>query len=362
MRRILLLFVVVSMLISAGCGGDRQAEAEDGSTATKADALEVAAVEPAEPRTAMKDRETFVVRKAAREAILTGFTRARNTMTLVAEVEGRVEEVKADVGDTLDDKGVFAVLDNTFVNLDLQKNRADQAKLRSELEYHRKELDRYKELVEGRTAAQSTLDNNVRNFETTRQQLRAMQVEERRLMERLVRHTIKGPSGWKVVSRELEPGEWVSVGQTAGTLGNFKQLLVPFALSSAEYRTLMDMGKTVTLKLPDHGGTVEASIERVAPGFDPETRKINVDLEIAGGELEMRGGVRAQLVLPLPDPGGSVLVPRSALVKAYEEHFLVNPDGERVRVMLLGTRGDDLYRVSSPDVRPGDRFILNPNG
>lgn len=359
MRRVTLWFVVVVMLFAMGCGGDSQADAEE--TAPDTPVADTVREDGATRKLPAKDAPTFAARKAAREAVLTGFTRARNTMTLVSEVEGRVEKVVADVGDTIGEDGVFAVLDDTFVSLDLQKNRADQARLKSELEYHRKELDRYRELVKGKTAAQSTLDDNVRNYESTLQQLRALQVEERRLAERLKRHTIKGPAGWKVVSRELEPGEWVTIGQKAGDLGNYSRLLVPFALSSGEYKTLMELGKTVTLKLPDHGGTVKAAIERVAPGFDPETRKINVDLEIAEGAVEMRGGVRAQLVLPLPDPGGSVLVPRTALLKAYEEYFLVTPEGQRVRVMLLGTQADENYRVSSPDVLPGDRFLLNPN-
>ncbi|WP_250645555.1 hypothetical protein [Salidesulfovibrio onnuriiensis] len=116
------------------------------------------------------------------------------------------------------------------------------------------------------------------------------------------------------------------------------------------------------LLLPELGMTVHAHVERVSPGFDPETRKINVDLQIDKGDFEFRGGVRTELTLDLPDPGGSVLVPASALVKAYEEHFLVLPDKERVRVVLLGSGPDNTRRVTSPDVRPGDEFLKYPSG
>jgi RND family efflux transporter MFP subunit len=361
MMRKLLLYLFAVLFLAAGCGGDLPGEAgvekEDGErVAAVEDEFEVPVVEP------WGAVDTFVARRAARQAVLTGFTRARNTMTLVAEVDGRVERVFADVGDTIGEDGRFAELDDTFVRLDLENNRAEQGRLKSELAYHRKEMERYRELVKGRTAAQSTLDNNVRAHDTTLQQLKVLQVEERRLQERLVRHIIKAPKGWKVKHRELEPGEWVTRGQTAATLGNYSALLVPFALSSREFSALKKMGEAIELRLPDEGGAVTARVERVAPGYDPETRKINVDLEIASGDIVMRGGIRTELVLPLPDPGGAVLVPRSALLKAYEEFFLVRPEGGRVRVMLLGGGPEGTVRVSSPDVRPGDRFLTEPDG
>lgn len=355
------LFAFVVLFLAVGCGGDMPAESGE----HREDGERVAAIEEGVDEAAEGPRgevETFSARKAAREAVLTGFTRARNTMTLVAEVDGRVERVFADVGDSIGEDGRFAELDDTFVRLDLENNRAEQGRLKSELAYHRKEMERYRELVKGRTAAQSTLDNNVRAHDTTLQQLRALQVEERRLQERLVRHIIKAPEGWKVKHRELEPGEWVTRGQTAATLGNYSTLLVPFALSRREFSALKKMGEAIELRLPDEGGAVTARVERVAPGYDPETRKINVDLEITSGDISMRGGIRTELVLPLPDPGGAVLVPRTALLKAYEEFFLVRPEGGRVRVVLLGGGPGGTVRVSSPDVRPGDRFVVAPDG
>mgnify|MGYP000103167199 FL=1 len=306
--------------------------------------------------------ETFVVEKATRTATLTAFTRARNSMTLVSEVSARVSKVPLDVGDVIGKKGVFAYLDATFIKLDLARNRADQQRLKSDVTFYGKERKRYEDLVKQKTAAQSTLDSYTRDYATAKHQLRALQVEERSLLEQLSRHTLKGPAGWKVIERSIEPGEWVNVGDKVAELGRYDVLLVPFALSSGEYRALKSLGREVTLRLPDLGKTVMAHVERVSPGFDPETRKINVDLQIDSGELEFRGGIRTELTLHLPDPGGSVLVPESALVKAYEEHFLVTPAGKRVRVVLLGSGGEGVKRVTSPQVRPGDVFLKQPSG
>jgi RND family efflux transporter MFP subunit len=353
--------LILTAVLVAGCGNDRpEADGSAGSSlpgSALAEAAQAEVVTPPPP--APGSTETFVARSAARRSSLTGFTRARNAMTLVSEESGRVRRVLADVGDTLDPTGLFAELDTTFIELDLAANRADQERLKSDLDYNKKEMDRYEALVKNGTAPQSTLDSNVRAHQSALQQLRAKQVEERVLLERLKRCDLFGPAGWKVVTRYIEPGEWITKGEQVAELGRYDVLLVPFALTSEEYRALKDMGDTLTLRLTDLGGTVRAKVARVSPGFDAQTRKINVDLEIAEGDFEFRGGIRTELDIGLPDPGGAVLVPQSALVKAYEEYFLMTPDNQRVRVVLLGA-DDDLRRVTGPDVRPGDVFLLNP--
>jgi len=348
--------LLMGLFVLAGCGNEATTEgAVPGSGLVQAAEAEAQSQTPP-PRST----ETFVAQSAARRSALTGFTRARNAMTLVTEESGRVQSVTADVGDTLGANGLFAQLDTTFIRLDLDTNRTDQQRLKSDLVYNKKEKERYEALVKNQNAAQSTLDSNVRAHQAALQQLRAKQVEERVLIERMKRFSLTGPAGWKVITRYVEPGEWITKGEKVAELGRYDVLLVPFALTSEEYRALNDMGDTVTLRLTDLNSTIQAQVERVSPGFDPQSRKINVDLEISNGSIEFRGGIRCELVIELPDPGGAVEVPSSALIKAYEEHFLITPDGERVRVVLLGSADGDKRRVSSPDVQPGDTFLLHP--
>lgn len=356
MHRIIVpLFIVMALCLSA-CGSD----STNAETAKPENEGEGRVVEQIGKEAAPRSSETFVADAASRRSSLTGFTRARNSMTLVSEEAGRVEKVVADVGDTLGPDGLFAQLDTTFIRLDLAGNRADQQRLRSDLEYNKKEMDRYKTLVKNRNAAQSTLDSNVRSHQSALQQLKAKEIQERVLSERLERFSLRGPSGWKVVTRYIEPGEWITTGTKVAELGRYDVLLVPFALTSGEYRALKEQGGTIELTLTDLGKTIRASVARVSPGFDAQTRKINVDLEIAEGDFEFRGGLRTELVLDLPDPGGAVIVPRSALIKAYEEYFLMTPDRERVRVVLLGSGPGGTRRVSGSEVRAGDTFLLEP--
>ncbi len=306
----------------------------------------------------------FIAKPAARTLSLTGFTRARTTMTLVAEESGRCMEVLADIGEEIGPDGVFAKLDPTFIQLDLDRNRAEQTRLNSDVRFHSKEMQRYKKLVKGETAAQTALDSRVKELTSARQQLEVLKVEEKRLLERLDRLLLKAPAGWKVSSRNLEAGEWIVAGTAVADLGRFDVLLVPYALTNSELSALRDFGENLKLYLPEAQAEAQARIARIAPDFDPETRKIMVDLEVVDGDFVFRGGLRTVLNIPLPDPGGSVLAPINSLIKAYEDYFLIRPDGKRVKVLVLGDGPEGAHgptaRISSPEISAGQSFLLNP--
>jgi hypothetical protein len=149
------------------------------------------------------------------------------------------------------------------------------------------------------------------------------------------------------------------------TVGDYTRLLVPFSLAPDEYEYLQASGP-ITLSLPDKNILVPAEVYRENPAFDPSTRKISVELAVdqssaAGGLQNMRGGLRAELAISLPDESGAVLVPKSAVIERYEEFYIVREGGERVKVVVLGPGPADTLRVSAEEVCPGERFKRKNN-
>ena len=312
-----------------------------------------------EPQPVLKD--VVVARPAMRRVTLTGYTRARYVMDIVSEEAGRCVKVIADVGDQIGENGLFAILDTTFIDLALRKNKVDQERLTNMIAFHAKEVGRFEKLVERETAAQSRLDEIQNKLDQAQFQIRALRVQEAELNERRSRHHIGVPRGWSVIQRDLEPGEWVSVGKHLGKAGDFRTLLVPFALSPEEYRALTRLKGPIELVLFGEGRetiSIEASMARISPAFDPETRKIKVELAVASGLSEKRGGLRTELTLSIPDPSGVVLIPASAVTERYEEFWLTRTNGDRVRVLFLGNGPDNTYRVRASELKPGDKFRI----
>ena len=309
---------------------------------------------------AFQGSETSIheVKAAYKETVFSGFTRARAEVTLVSEVAGRAERVYLDVGQTLGEDGHFAQLDSTFLTLDLEQNRNQQAQLQNRLAYLSLEVDRFKNLVEKQTIAQSTFDEMVNRLDQARLELAVLKTGEKILEERLKRFTLKGTAGWRVITRNIEPGQWVNTGSMVARLGDYRSLYAPFALD-ARTCAVLQQTENLTLSLPEFNTTVPARIARISPDYDPQTRKIAVDLEISGGLPEMRGGLRVTLGLNLQNGTPELLVPDGALVQRYDDWWVTLEDGESLRVRVLGQGPEGMKRIAAGQLKAGDRIVVN---
>jgi RND family efflux transporter MFP subunit len=312
---------------------------------------------------AFAEEALVTAQPAFQQELLSGFTRERTRLVLSAETSGRVVEVNGDVGDITVGGEPFACLDPTFIGLELAANQAEKQALEVDLAYFRKEVKRIRQLLAQKSSSESQLDAAVRNLDKTRVQLESLEIAGRTLQERKQRHCIRPPAGWRIISRQVEPGEWINAGEPVVEVGDYRTLLVPFALSMDEYRALQAQGDDLRLRLPQQGGEVSASLLRVSPAFDDTSRKIAVELEIGEGVAERRGGLRAELALAIPLNSGAVVVPESALLQRYEQYWLMPPEGEAVRVVYLGRDTGPqgpVVRVVAPEVKAGDRFQRHP--
>lgn len=297
---------------------------------------------------------------ATRSVELRAFTRAKASIELIAESQGKVLEVLAEVGDQIGEEGVFARLDPTFIELERATNEAMQKKLVAQLAYNTKEVTRYRRLVAGKSAPQSQLDALTLSLSNSKYELESLKTEGEVLRERLLRTAVRVPAGWKIISRAVEPGQWVNVGQVLGQAGDFQTLLVPFALTAQQYKALREK-EHLELFIEDEKQVVPASIEFVSPGFDAQTRKIGVTLCISRGLEEFRGGLQCSLKIETQGASGSVILPRKSLEQRYEQYWVKREDGQSIQVTFLGLADEsspDMVRIASDTIQPGQRFYL----
>ena len=304
--------------------------------------------------------KTFVAEPAMRIIHMTGFTRPRTIITISSEEDARCVAVYADVGDAIGKDGLFAELDTTFVDFDIRRNQEKQQAIQTAVKFYKLEAERYRKLIEKKHVAQTTLDALERDLERAKEDLEALKVEEMMLREHKERHFILAPVGWKVISRYIEPGELVSKDDELAMLGNFNVLLVPMAFTPTQLIKLSNM-EQIELYLPELDETVSAEIENISPDYDSSMRKIGVDLLIKDFPIEKRGGIRADLNLPMRESEGAVVVPDTALLQGYEEAYLVREDGEEVPVVVMGDgKKKGTKRVRSAQIKAGERFLTNP--
>ncbi len=309
--------------------------------------------------------ELVELRPYVRQISFTGFTRPIKELTVAAEIDGKYTSVVVDVGDRVEAAGVVAQIDSTFVELDITKNRIDQKRTERQLALERKTLARFENLINQKSTAQATYDEAVLRAEVLELTLRSLKNEEQRLRERLARHTLYGPVGWQVIERFIEPGEFIRQGEPVLKLGDFNSLVIPFLFTFEELRLLREMD-ALQLYIPDLERWVDAVIYRIAPDFDQTKRKIAVDLMIERNVVQttanLRGGLRTRLMLKGKTEENSYRVPYSALISRYEAHWLLTPEGEQRKVILLGRSEDGKEAIiNGNSLSKNDVFVAYPD-
>lgn len=312
----------------------------------------------ATPPVFCEEVEWVTVEPAFRQVNTTGFSRARSTMYLATEVAGKVKQVYADVGETIPPEGEFACLDDTFVNIDIKEAENEIAQHAGDVSFFEKQVSRHKKLVAKKSAAVSQLDDYQRQLENLKRTLTKAKLNKQRLEENRRRHCIAVPAGWRVIERNIEPGQWINIGDPVGKVGDYSHLLVPLSLSAEELAALKQKKDHLQVKLVDYGIQVFASIGRISPAFDESSRKIRVDLLIEDDLPDYRGGMRVELLLELADEFGAFLIAKKALDKRFEEVWLERKNGESLRVKILDYPAENMARIISTDIKTGDQFKI----
>ena len=294
-----------------------------------------------------------------RQVKVLGFTRARSMMQLASEVGGKVKTVFADIGETIPAEGKFACLEDAFVNIDIETAKNEIAQHSADVGYFTKQVSRHKELVAKKSVAISQLDDLERQLANVHGKLNSAELKKQRLEEKRLRHCIEVPVGWRVIERNIEPGQWINVGEPVGKVGDYYHLMIPLSLSIIELTSLKQ--KNFKAYLVDYKQEVSVKIDRISPAFDERSHKIRVDLLIDDDLPDHRGGMRVELLLDVPDEFGAFRIPSKALEERFEEFWLERKNGKALRVKVLGNPGDEFVRVMSPDIKVGDQFkVLRP--
>lgn len=298
---------------------------------------------------------------AYRKTTITGFSRARHSMVLSTEIAEKVKPVFVDIGDTVPQSRNIACLDDTFVKIDINLMGNEIAQHQIDIDYYQKQVNRYKKLVAKNSAAVSQLDDFQRQLANAQRLTQINKLKKKRLKEQHKRYCIKAPQGWKVIERRVETGQWLNIGDPVAKVGDYRTLLVPLALSVSEMKALEHQQYQLKVNLPEYNQQVPASIERISPSFDEQSRKIQVDLLLEKNLPVHRGGLRVEVNLELPESAGTFFISPKALDKKFEEVWLERKDGTRISVDLLGYTENGLARISSYEIKTGDQFkILQP--
>jgi len=334
----------LSLAFLAGCGQGEGQEGGGGGFQFPPTAVEVAPV----------------LRGAVQETFETvGTVQAREAITVVSEIDGKVVSLPFVEGDPIEKGAVIAKLDDAELAADLARAEA----LRDQ---RRASHDRVKTVVDQRAGAPQDLDD-------ASAALRVAEADVALARARLAKTRITAPFSGMVGAREVSPGAFIRGGEPITELAQVSELEIVFAVPE-RYVGRMTRGALVRVSTTAYPGyELEGVLEVIDPVLDAQTRNVRMIAWVSNPEARFRPGMSASVTAVLSMRDSALTIPSEAIFAEGDQFlaYVVQPDSSVAPSPLtLGTRlagsvevlegvkeGDLVVRAGHQKLFPGAKVM-----
>src|SRR3989440_4535964 len=259
--------------------------------------------------------------RKAKELILPGTFQAFQETTIYPRANGYVKSWKADIGDNVKEGQLLAEIETPEVDQQLAQAKAnyDIAKVTA---------DRWRDLVEKKVVSAQENDEKQKAAEAARANLE--QLQKTQGFKEIV-----APFGGSISARNIDVGTLVTAGTgNAGTpLFRIVQsdplrvyVYVPQTNAPSIHEGLA--AKILVQEFP--GQNFAGSVTRTAGALDPQSRTMQLEVQVPNHEGRLYAGMYGQVKFLLADENAPIVVPANA--------FLFRTEGPQVATVVKGNR------------------------
>ncbi len=219
---------------------------------------------------------------------------------VVAKVAGEVESIAAEEGDPVTAGQVLARLDGDRLRLEMERARANLAKLEQEYQRNIKLKER------GLVSATA--------FEDIKYEMDALRAAYNLARLEVSYTEIKAPVDGVVASRFIKVGNTLAVNDPVFHITGLDPLIAYLHVPEREFRKLA-AGQPARVRVDAiPGEDFTGVIERISPVVDPETGTFKVTLNVSDSSRRLKPGMFGRFNIIYDQREDSLLVPRVALV------------------------------------------------
>lgn len=273
-----------------------------------------------------------------------GRARALKSVAITSEVAGLVEDVNFGPGQRVEAGDIL-------VQIVDDEEQVALARAKAQYPIAEANAERYRNLAEDEAASALEADEAQTNYLAVRAELRAAEVA---VAQRKIRAPFDGIAGLT----DLEPGDYISVGEQVTTLDDTSSIIIEFAVPQ-ESAAFVNIGQPVSVSLTSDTRTkYEGEITAIDSRVDPASRTLRVEARVDNEEGRLIPG--AVLAVSTTSKGEPAVAAPGLSIQWDRSGAYVwrrNEDGvaERAGVVIL-QRTDEVVLVEG-ELDAGDVIV-----
>jgi RND family efflux transporter MFP subunit len=240
-----------------------------------------------------------------KELILPGTFQAFNQTTIFPRSNGYVESWKVDIGDYVQADQLLAEIATPEVDQQLAQARAQE-------EIAKLTADRWRDLLDKKVVSKQEYDQNEKAYEAAKANLQ--QLEKIQGFQQIL-----APFAGKIAARNIDVGTLVTAGTgNSGTpLFSLVQsdVLRVYVFAPQENAPSIHEGLAAKIVLQEYPGQeFDGKVTRTAGALDPQSRTMQVEVQVPNQQGKLYAGMYGQVKFLLPDDNAPIVVPADAFV------------------------------------------------
>lgn len=281
-------------------------------------------------------------RTVSQQLIKTGNLIPFKEADIIATTAGKVSKVNFNLGSSVRAGATLVQLDNRLKELSLEATQLSIDRLK-------KDVTRYNTLLAGNATTEIQVNDTKFNYENAINQ--AEQIKKQ-----IADAAVKAPIGGRIVQKDIEPGEYVTVGKVLGRVLDVARLKVEVPVNESDVYRLRE-GQSVTVSADVFPGrTFNGRITYIAPqGSDEHNYPVEITIDNANG---LRAGTFVNVDFSQKSTQKALQIPRSALVESIKNPYVFVIEGNvaRRRTITVGRDFGDTIEVRD-GLAAGDQVV-----
>lgn len=272
----------------------------------------------------------------------TGKIGAFNMVEIIPEVSGKITALYIKEGETVSKGTLLAKLNDSDLQAQLSKNKANQ-KLAEQ------KLLRLKKLIDIKGVSQEEL-------EILENELLSLKADELYYLAQINKTNIVAPFTGVIGLKNVSEGAYVNATNPIVSMVQLSPIFVEFTVSD-KYANSIQTGNTIHFSAETSNETYDAKIFAIEPKIDDLTKTIKIRALYSGGRKFYPGSfVNVEVELSTDESG--IMVPTQCVIPILkgQKLYLVKNSTAVEQVVKIGTRSDQKIQIVN-GLQMGDTIV-----